>query len=52
MTIAHRCLDKMHVEATGHRDRHQGIAVRERIATVLRTSLASMPSALASAIEV
>src|SRR5438067_2599367 len=27
MTIAHRCLDEMHVEATGCRDRHQGIAI-------------------------
>src|SRR5215469_4237112 len=26
MTIAHRCLDEMHVEAAGCRDRHQGIA--------------------------
>src|SRR5712692_6765923 len=29
MTIAHRCLDEMHVEATGCRDRHQGIAARD-----------------------
>jgi hypothetical protein len=29
MTIAHRCLDEMHVEATGRRDRHQGIAARD-----------------------
>jgi hypothetical protein len=27
MTIAHRYLHEMHVEATGCRDRHQGIAV-------------------------
>jgi hypothetical protein len=29
MTIAHRYLDEMHVEATGCRDRHQGIAARD-----------------------
>ena len=29
MTIAHRCLDQMHVEAAGCRDRHQGIAARD-----------------------
>src|SRR5438876_5662969 len=29
MTIAHRCLDQMHVEATGCRDRHQGIAASD-----------------------
>src|SRR5438552_11807292 len=29
MTIAHRRLDQMHVEATGCRDRHQGIAARD-----------------------
>src|SRR6266700_2377948 len=29
MTIAHRCLDEVHVEATGCRDRHQGIAARD-----------------------
>src|SRR5215467_3120444 len=26
MTVAHRCLDQVHVEAAGCRDRHQGIA--------------------------
>src|SRR5438067_11903837 len=26
MAVAHRCLDEMHVEAAGCRDRHQGIA--------------------------
>src|SRR2546429_2554945 len=29
MAIAHRCLDEMHVEAAGCRDRHQGIAARD-----------------------
>jgi len=29
MTIAHRFLDQMHVQATGCRDRHQGIAATE-----------------------
>ena len=29
MAIAHRCLDEMHVEATGCRDRHQGVAARD-----------------------
>src|SRR5437762_13330098 len=29
MAIACRCLDEMHVEATGCRDRHQGIAARD-----------------------
>src|SRR6266699_88911 len=29
MTIAHRCLDQMPVEATGCRARHQGIAARD-----------------------
>src|SRR5262249_11926171 len=29
MTIAHRGLDEMHVEATGCRDRHQRIAARD-----------------------
>src|SRR5207244_13426604 len=29
MTIAHRCLDEVHVEAAGCRDRHQGIAARD-----------------------
>src|SRR5213595_3292438 len=29
MTIAYRCLDQMHVEAAGCRDRHQGIAARD-----------------------
>src|SRR2546421_4358071 len=29
MTIAHRRLDQMHVEAAGCRDRHQGIAARD-----------------------
>src|SRR5215831_1769621 len=28
MTIAYRCLDEVHVEAAGCRDRHQGIAAR------------------------
>src|SRR5436189_6260488 len=29
MTIADRCLDEVHVEAAGCRDRHQGIAARD-----------------------
>src|SRR5712675_2870160 len=29
MTIAYCCLDEMHVEAAGCRDRHQGIAARD-----------------------
>src|SRR5260370_41857416 len=29
MTIAHRCFDERHVEATGCRDRHQGVAARD-----------------------
>src|SRR5689334_13567028 len=29
MTIARRCLDEVHVEVTGCRDRHQGIAARD-----------------------
>src|SRR5437870_12884385 len=29
MTTAHRCWDEMHGEATGGRDRHQGIAARD-----------------------
>src|SRR5258708_20624341 len=29
MTIAHRCLDETHVEATGCRDRHQGVAASD-----------------------
>src|SRR2546423_629110 len=29
MTIARRCLDEMHVEAAGCRDRHQGVAARD-----------------------
>src|SRR5499427_1950708 len=29
MPIAHRCLDEMHVEAAGCRDRHQGIAASD-----------------------
>src|SRR5438874_753567 len=29
MTIAYRYLDQLHVEATGCRDRHQGIAARD-----------------------
>src|SRR3984893_4948811 len=29
MGVAYRCLDEVHVEATGCRDRHQGIAARD-----------------------
>src|SRR5947208_857107 len=29
MTIGYRCLDEVHVEATGCRDRHQGIAASD-----------------------
>src|SRR6266481_5739708 len=29
MGVAYRCLDQVHVEATGCRDRHQGIAARD-----------------------
>src|SRR5262249_22417595 len=29
MTIAHRCLDEMQVEATGCRERHKGIAASD-----------------------
>src|SRR5215468_11563162 len=29
MTVVHRCLDEMHVEAAGCRDRHQGIAASD-----------------------
>src|SRR2546430_1950083 len=29
MGVAYRCLDEVHVEAAGRRDRHQGIAARD-----------------------